>query len=481
MSSQHLDPQTVVALTAQPDPDLEREKAVLVDKIGANPRIDLEMVLKAIEFGQAAHQGQKRKNGQPYFVHPLRVAVRAIDYDLDTKTIIGALLHDVIEDTHFTGPNIATLFGQSLAQIVEALTKVKTSKSLTLYKIFQLGNLDFRVILIKLLDRLDNLSDLTALPRYKQRQICQESLAIYAEVAHGLGLIEIEEEMRDSIFRQLYAIRYQKIKRRLAELEAERGKAIGKIIEEISACVDPNLLVRVIPVKYKPHGFLFTNHEIERLLNHLVLETHDPLSCYNLLGQIHTRLRSIPLSIRDFISNPRANGWRGLTTKVMVLGEQVSLQIVTSEFQVKNRKGLITLMQEGVYQSENYKQFFELYLDVASDDNVRVDDVFKSSKARIIQCMTPGGDIIELRYGATILDFAFMVHSGLGLKTTGGIINNVRYPRGKVLEDGMVVKVLTSDTAIAEEVWLEEVVMPKSRREILRFTTKHKGHSTIRP
>lgn len=459
---------------ADPMASLATERDRLIQRLRQSEHIDLDQVLAALEFGQAAHEGQFRKNGEPYFVHPVRVAIRATEYDLDTNTIIGALLHDVIEDTDFTQGNIRKLFGPLVARLVEALTKVKTSKSLTLYKIFQLGNLDFRVILIKLLDRLDNLTDIDALPRHKQRRICQESLAIYSEVAHGLGLIEIEELMRNLIFKNLYTKRYLRVQGKLEQLEAERGAAIERITQSVRQALGPGRAVSVEAVRVTPQNFFYAKGEVDRLLDHIVVEAQSPLDCYVVLGQLHTHLRSIPLSIRDFISNPRANGWRGLTTKLMVHGEQVSLQIVTAEFQEKNRKGLITLMQEGVYQSENYRQFFQLYLDVASDDNVRIDDVFRSSKERVIQCVTPGGDVIELRYGATILDFAFAVHSELGLKTIGGIINNTRYPKNKVLEDGMVVKVLTSAAVNADEAWLDQVVMPKSRREILKFTNKSK-------
>ncbi|MDT8446462.1 MAG: HD domain-containing protein [bacterium] len=453
---------------------LTLEKERLIQRIGQSDNVDLDQVLAALDFGQQAHEGQFRKNGEPYFVHPIRVAIRATEYDLDTNTVIGALLHDVIEDTSFTQSNIRKLFGPLVARLVEALTKVKTSKSLTLYKIFQLGNLDFRVILIKLLDRLDNLTDIEALPRHKQRRICQESLAIYAEVAHGLGLIEIEEQMRNLIFKNLYTKRFVRVQRKLEQLELDRSEAIERITATVRAAIEPSLVVNLLAVKLTPQSFYFTSDEVDRLLDHVVIETQSPLCCYKVLGHLHTHLRSIPLSIRDFISNPRANGWRGLSTKVMVHGEQVSLQIVTPEFQQKNRKGLITLMKEGIYQSENYRQFFQLYLDVTGDDNVRIDDVFRSSKERVIQCVTPGGDVIELRYGATILDFAFAVHSELGLKTIGGIINNTRYPRNKVLEDGMVIKVLTSNAVTADESWIEQVMMPKSRREIIKFTDKQK-------
>jgi len=144
------------------------------------------------------------------------------------------------------------------------------------------------------------------------------------------------------------------------------------------------------------------------------------------------------------------------------------VNIVARDFHEKNRRGVLALIHEGIYRAENYQEFLQLYLDVASD-NIRIEDVFRKSKTKTIQTMTPAGDVIELRYGATILDFAFMVHTDLGLKNAGGIINNVRYPRHKILEDGMVVRVIKSDSIRAERDWINDVVMPKSRREILKF------------
>jgi len=452
---------------------LDREVEKLFFQLGKSQKVDLEAVAQAIEFGFLAHQGQERKNGNPYFIHPVRVAQRAADYDLDTHSIIGCLLHDVIEDTLYQGVDIERLFGPLVAGLVEALTKVKASKNLTFYKIFELGNVDFRVILIKLIDRLDNLGDLEALARHKQRRIAQESLALYGEVAHGLGLIEIEEEIKGLVFRQIYPRRYQKVLSKLNRLELDRNQPVNQMVEALGATIDPQFLIKVTPVKLDPQSFLYTNRSVDRLLSHFVIEISSSLNCYSALGQIHSQFRNIPLTIRDFISNPRANGWRGLTTKVMLCGEQVTLQLVTTEFQRNNRKGLITLLQDNVYQSENFKQFFQLYLDVSSDDNLRIDDVFRSSKARSIQCMTPKGALIELRYGSTILDFAFAVHSQLGLKSIGGIVNNTRYPRHKVIEDGMVIQVLTGDSVTPDESWIQQVVMPKSRREILRYTAKH--------
>ena len=446
----------------------------LIEKVDKDPSVDLDSVMKAIELGKEAHKDQWRKTGQCFFIHPVRVAIRAIDYNLDTITIIASLLHDVIEDTEGkqakkeVAHKIRDQFKPDVYELVNALTKVKENQNLTLYKIIQLGSVDFRVILIKLLDRLDNLSDLKYLPRAKQRRICQETSAVYCEIAHGLGLIEIEEQLRDQVFRHLYSHSYKQIDRNLKRFYNERHLAIHQLIQQLQQHIPSNLLHLIEPQYFTPQSFLFNRSEIVRVLNYLRIQTTDAMSCYQVLGAIHTSFRSIPMNIYDYISNPKANGWRGLSTKVIINGEQIKINIVTEDFHRQNRKGVLSLIHEGIYRSENYKEFLQLFMDLASD-NTRIEDVLRFSKTKTIQTMTPAGDVIELRHGASILDFAFMVHTELGLKSAGGIIDNVRYPRSKILEDGMVVRVIRSDSIQTERDWINDVVMPKSRREILKY------------
>lgn len=457
-----------------PEENLEKHIQILLNKAEKDSKIDIDIVKKAIEFGKKSHQGQYRKNRDYFFIHPVRVAIKATDYNLDTNTVVSSLLHDTVEDTkgkqakELTQQKLAVTFGKTVYDLVEALTKVIKNQHLTLYKIIQLGSVDFRVILIKLLDRLDNLSDLNYLSRKKQRRICQESATIYSEIAHGLGLIEIEEELNNLIFKQLYPFAYKQISKELVNFYQERQLAIQQIVENISIHVDSESMHSVEPVYAKPQEFLYDRQEIVKILNSVIVQTHDAMGCYKVLGNIHTSFRSVPLNIYDYISNPKANGWRGISTKVVVNGEQIQIHIVTRKYHENNRKGVLTLINEGIYHSENYREFLQLYMDVASD-TIRIEDVFRRSKEKMIQTMTPAGDIIELRYGSTILDFAFMVHSKLGLKAAGGIIDRVRYPRNKILEDGMVVKVIKSNTITAEKEWINDVVMPKSRKEIIKY------------
>lgn len=460
----------IVVSTPIIEHDLDQAVLRLLEMLKGQPRVDLALVEKAVHFGMDAHQGQLRKSGEPYFIHPVRVAIEVANYDMSTLVIIGALLHDVIEDTEKTSGSITELFGEEAADLVGALTKVKESKNLTLYKIFELGKKDFRVFLIKLLDRIDNLSDMEALTPEKKRRVCEETLNIYVEVAHGLGLAEIESRLKDLVFRQLYPRVYERTAITLKQLFFERREAITRIEEQVALALEENGW-SVQSQFISPEEYLYAKGEVTQVLDSLIVEVEEPIDCYRALGLVHMKHRSVPLTVRDYISNPRGNGWRGLSSKILVKGEPVMIHFVTEEFQRKNRLGILALMNEGVYRSSNYQQFLQLYLDLASD-NVRVDDVFRFNKEKNIQLFTPTGDVVELRYGATILDFAFAIHSELGIKAVGGVIDEVRYPRNKILEDGMVVTVLTVEHSRPDADWLEMVVMPKSRKEILKYLTR---------
>ena len=449
---------------------LESHIQTLLVQVAKIKSIDFDNIEKAVVFGKKAHKGQMRKSGDLYFIHPVRVAIKATEYDVDTKTIISALLHDVLEDTDTALEILEENFGNTVANLVNAMTKVKKDKRVTLKKIIKLGHRDFRVILIKLLDRLDNLSDLEYLNRKSQRRICDETVALYSEIAHGLGLIEIEENIRDYIFQHLYPRSYKKISLQIEQLQVERSVAIKEIIELITNHLPTNLVFRISPQFCTTQAFLFSRTEILQVLDYVLIETVTSINCYEILGNLHINFRSIPLSILDFICNPKANGWRGLQTRLIVNGEQVSVYIVTRNYHEKNRKGVITLIREGIYLDSEYQQFLDLYNDIAStDDNVRIEDIIRMGTEKVIQAMTPKGRIVELRYDATILDFAFMVHTELGLHCAGGIINNVRYPNNKIVENGSVVTIITSKSVILQKEWLDFLVMPKARKETLRF------------
>ena len=446
----------------------------LLDKVKNAPaaqNLDLDLITRAVDLGKKAHKGQRRISGECFYNHPIRVAIKAVEHDLDTTAVIGALLHDVVEDTEITYKSVENNFGSTVANLVEALTKVRGNKNLTLKKILLLANKDFRVIVIKLLDRLDNLSDITALKRKKQRLICEETISIYVEVAHGLGLIEIENELKKNVFRVNYFRAYSFFLNKIEQLKQERSVGIDKIVSMVKKALSSVTCLSVTPHYVSPEDFIADRPSMFNVLKSIVIETDTPMNCYVILGLLHTNFRSIPFCIRDFISNPKANGWRGMETNLLVNGEQVPIFLITKEYKEKNDNGVLTLIKEGVYRDAEYRSFLDLYLNMTSD-TVRVEDIFRMRKTKSIQVLTPEGDLVELRYGSTITDFAYMVHTDLGLKCAGGIIDNVRYTGSKILEDGMIIKVITDKSVTPNEKWLKFLVMPKAIKETLKYLKK---------
>ncbi|MDH5561874.1 MAG: HD domain-containing protein, partial [Deltaproteobacteria bacterium] len=226
---------------SQPDQQLEDYILLLRKKVEKSRRADNNLINKAIEYGKKAHQEHSRISGELYYIHPIRVAIMATDYDLGTSAIIASLLHDIIEDTIISKSELEKEFGATVAKLVDALTKDKQNKKITLYKIFNLGHIDSRAIIIKLLDRLDNLNDIDVHARKKQKNILHETIAIYIEVAHGLGLVEIEDKMRDLTFKYLYPRSYKKISANINDFYRDRHIAINQIVQTIQDCMPKNL------------------------------------------------------------------------------------------------------------------------------------------------------------------------------------------------------------------------------------------------
>ena len=465
-------------MNLSPEENLTRKIEILKDRVKEDQSLDFIKIEQAIEFGKSAHRNQKRKTGGPYYIHPVRMAIKALEYKLDTDSIIACLLHDVLEDTECKGRDIGKKFGKKVTKMVKALTKVSDSKRstrdnkvLTLQKLIKERSVDFRVVVIKLIDRLDNLSDIQAFPRFKQRSICEETFLVFVQIAQDLGLNGIEREYRNLLFRWLYPKRYQQYVKKLETLRSDRPLITKEILKDVKKAISPNLLVSCSLQSVEPGSFLLEKKEVFRFIENITIETKEPLDCYQVLGQLHSHFHSIPRTIRDYISNPKANGWRGLTTVIIINGEEVTLHIVTREFHRRNQYGVAALINEGIYRSQDYRQCLRLLSEVAADKSIRMEEVFRYRKTESIQVFTPQGMPVELQKGATIADFAFAVHSELGIQCSGGLSNHVRYPRETKIWEGMIIEAVTSESVKPNRSWTSDgtVTMPKSRREVLKY------------
>ncbi len=462
--------------------ECKRKLTISIQRHSLDSGLELKRVQQAIEFAEKAHEGQLRKSGVPYIIHPLRMALTASEYLLDIESIIVCLLHDVIEDSNVSPETIEEKFGPTVLHMVKALTKVKESQNLTWYKIIEGGMYDVRIIIIKLIDRLDNLLEIKALRRAKQKKITRETLLVYSEIAEGLGTSELATELRNRSYACLYPQLYARIASRLAQVQAS-SEGVLEIILKILVELLPDTIIDSIRPEYTKVSDLILNksyQNVQKSFDKIIIKTKEVEDCYKVLGLLHTNFVSIPLSLRDYVSNPMANGWRALITQVVIDGIPMTFHIMTSRFYNTNRMGVLALMREKTYTSALYKNFLEIYFDTLHDasnryKDLRIDDIFLRNKQKLIQVFTEKGDIKEFRYGATVLDFAFSIHTEVGLHCSGGVIDQVFYPSEKLLEDGMFISVQTDPHIFPTQDWLQSVVMPKSRREILKYLT-HKAN-----
>ena len=468
------------------DPGRERAvseaESVIVAKLGIFTEEERELVSRALEFGKKAHAGQQRVSGEPYVCHPMRVAILCLNHELDAVTVAGALLHDVLEDTPAEFEGLKREFGEDIASLVHALTKVKRDRQMTLKRIFNFGKEDFRIPVVKLFDRIDNVFDLDSFPQAKQRRICRETLLIYADVAKSLGLSEIYQMLCTQCLRTLYPRNFEKMRFRLDRLFNLQKKFLENGKRKIEEAVLPASFapdetgkgVQVDWILKTAFSQLLQREYPEMILNRFRIVTEEPIRCYTLVGYLHRQFKAVPRTFRDYVSNPTASGKRRLETTIMLEGNQVAVEITTRRFREINRLGVIELIRKGIYHQADYKAFFELYLDISKND-LRIQDIVRLSSRRDIQVFSPEGDCYNVHPDATVLDFAFLIHSDIGLRCKGAIIDNAFHPPSRKLMDGDMVIVKTNDKVKPDvEKWLKIVHTPKARKEIYRYRNARK-------
>lgn len=450
----------------------------LMYKIGEQIAVDENAVIKAIEIAQRIHAEQFRRSGSPYLIHPVRVACKAMDYQPDTATVVASILHDTVEDCkneerEALRKEIETCFDESVLDMVEALTKIKGDNKKTLNKIIKQTSKDFRVVLVKLFDRLDNLSELAPLRKEKQRRIMRETDIIYSSLANELGLKTIDSELRDLIFKNRYPLRYQRISQKLVEFYNLRHTALEKLQEQVESTLADKVSYKTKLKYYNAEHFLSDKKEIEHILDVIRIVTGSVESCYKILGLLHAKFRAIPRNFRDYISNPKINGYRGLLTKLAMNNETIRIEIVTDAFEQQNERGILSYIEEGIFSTQDYTKFLEHYQEVAQDKDLRIEEIYHYNRSETIQLFTPKGKCIELAQGATVLDFAFHVHTEMGLKCIGAIIDGVRFPKERTLNFGETIDILRHDSVTPDKEWLEHLIMPRSRQHLIKYLKKN--------
>lgn len=459
------------------------------------PQVDRQSIQLAFEFASRCHAPQKRASGEPYIVHPLAVASIVSTLKLDTPSIVAAILHDTVEDTTATLEDIERLFGPEVRDLVDGLTKISKIKfrsneeklAENFRKMIVAMAKDLRVILIKLCDRLHNMRTMDNLAIEKRKRIAQETLDIYAPLANRLGIYGIKSELEDLCLRVLKHEVYQEIRRKIASKRSQRQSYINDVKEVLEAEFRKYNFTDIQIYGRPKHFFSIYKKMTER---HLEFEDiHDLFAfriivnsikdCYEALGVVHAMWKPMPGRFKDYIAMPKANLYQSLhTTVIRPNGDTAEIQIRTREMHETCEYGVAAHWsykdKDKAVADTDAKKFSWLRQIMQWQSEIKDPDEFlEALKVDLFDeelfVFTPKGDVLSLPQNATALDFAFSVHSDIGLKCIGVKVNGQMSPIKKRLKSGDIVEVLTSPHQKPSKDWLNFIVTSKARSKIRSF------------
>ncbi len=454
---------------------------------------DKELVRSAFELAVEAHKTMRRKSGEPYILHPLAVAMICVEeIGLGVRSTICALMHDTVEDTDVTLEDVQREFGGEIAKIVDGLTKISTvldtnsSKQAENFKKILLTLTDDpRVILIKLADRLHNMRTLDSMKRENQLKISSETVYIYAPLAHRMGLYNIKTEMEDLAMKYMEPDSYRYIAQKLDNTKRERTRYINDFIRPIKETLQHGKFdfeiygrpksIHSIWNKMKKKGVSFD--EVYDLFAIRVILNSPPEKekedCWKVYSMVTDEYSPAPERLRDWLSNPKSNGYEALHTTVMgAQGKWVEVQIRTKRMNDIAEKGLAAhwKYKEGTDEENRFDKWFHQIRDMLVNQDTNSIDFLQDFKvsflAEEIYVYTPKGDVKMLPIGASALDFAFAVHTAVGEKCIGAKVNHKLVPLGHKLRSGDQVEIITSSKQKPSREWLKLVVTPKAKTKI---------------
>lgn len=454
---------------------------------------DRKLIRVAFEMAAEAHKTMRRKSGEPYILHPIAVAKICVEeIGLGVRSTICALLHDTVEDTDITLEDVEREFGSEIARIVDGLTKISnvidinaSQQAENFKKILLTLTDDPRVILIKLSDRLHNMRTLDSMKREKQLKISSETVYVYAPLAHRMGLYSIKTEMEDLAMKYMEPDTYRDIARKLAETKRERSKYINEFIKPIKEKLVKNNFnfeiygrpksIHSIWNKMKKKGVGF--EEVYDLFAiRIILDSpheKEKEDCWKVYSFITDEYNPSPERLRDWLSNPKSNGYEALHTTVMgPQGKWVEVQIRTKRMNEIAEKGLAAhwKYKEGSAEESRFEKWFEQIREVITSNETDSIDFLQDFKtsflAEEIYVYTPKGDVKMLPVGSTALDFAFAIHSAVGSKCIGAKVNHKLVPISHKLRSGDQVEIITSNKQKPSEDWLGFVVSAKAKNKI---------------
>ncbi len=458
-----------------------------------NPKTDEALIRKAYAYGLEAHEGQFRHSGEPYFSHPIEVAAILAEQRLDDSAIITALLHDTIEDTGASYEEVSALFGQEIADLVDGVTKLtnlqlsstETKQAENFRKLFIAMSRDLRVILVKLADRLHNMRTIKAMRPDKQSQKARETMDIYAPLAGRMGMQWMREELEDLAFKVLNPEGRASIMRRFITLQNETDDVIGRITLDMrQELKDAGIKADIIGRAKKPYSIWRKMQEKELAFSRLSdiygfrIIAQNEADCYRILGVIHQRWRAVPGRFKDYISQPKSNGYRSIHTTVSGRdGKRVEVQIRTQQMHDVAETGVAAhwSYREGV-RSENpfavdpvkWVSGLNEQFDDEEDHDAFLEAVKLEMYADQVFCFSPKGDVIKLPRGATPLDFAYAIHTRIGHACVGAKIDHMRVPLWTRIRNGQSVEIITAEGQSPQPTWLDIAVTGKAKTAIRR-------------
>jgi GTP pyrophosphokinase len=472
----------------------------LIDEVsGYMNAQDVEQICAALDFSRIAHTGQTRRSGEPYISHPIAVARILTPLHLDAQSIIAALLHDVVEDTAFTSRQIAEKFGETVAQMVDGLSKLERihfetredARAENFRKMLMAMAHDVRIVLIKLADRLHNMRTLESQSTDKWERIARETMEIYAPIAHRLGLNDIYLELQELSFRYLHPKRYSVLAKALNVARGNRRGVLSKMLEAIRQQLEKEQIQADVTGREKNIYSIHKKMQIKSLRFAEVLDIYgfrvlvdDVSACYRALGALHALYKPVPGKFKDYIAIPKVNGYRSLhSTLIGPFVQPIEIQIRTREMHQIADAGIashwlykseptlheethrwLQELLEGLNGSENSTEFIEhLRMDLFPDE---------------VYVFTPKGKIQSLPRGSTAIDFAYSVHSDIGDHCTAVKINHEIVPLRTPLRNGDRVEIITSPNAKPNPAWLKYVITNRARSHIRHFfKTMQSGES----
>ncbi|MGH1415987.1 MAG: RelA/SpoT family protein [Pelagimonas sp.] len=458
-----------------------------------NPKTNEKLILAAYDYGREMHEGQFRKSGEPYFTHPVAVAAILTEQQLDDATIITALLHDTIEDTRSTYSEVTEKFGRDIADLVDGVTKLtnlqlsstETQQAENFRKLFMAMSKDMRVILVKLADRLHNMRTIRAMKTEKQIKKARETMDIYAPLAGRMGMQWMREELEDLAFRVLNPEGRSSIIRRFITLQKETGDVIHRITGDMRHELGKvGIEAEVFGRAKKPYSIWRKMQEKKIGFSRLSdiygfrIITMNEAECYAALGAIHQRWRAVPGRFKDYISQPKSNGYRSIHTTVSGRdGKRVEVQIRTRQMHEVAETGVAAHWSykdgqraENPFAVDPAKWIASLTEQFGEDDDH--DEFLEAVKLEMysdkVFCFTPKGDVVKLPKGATPLDYAYQIHTRIGSKCVGAKVDGIRVPLWTRLKNGQSVEIIIAEGQTPQATWLDIATTGKAKTAIRR-------------